>query len=84
MKLTEAQMRKIIREELLKEMAGMEPKQPEQDLTPMDYVKSAGMGAGVAGGAVGINALLWHLQTHPELTKPLIDLLKAMSNAVQE
>jgi hypothetical protein len=83
MKLTESHIRKIIREELLKEMGDMPPK-PEEDLSAMDYAKSAALGAGVAGGAVGINALLWHLQTHPELTKPLIDLLKAMSAAVQE
>ena len=67
MKLTESHIRKIIREELLKEMAGMpgmEPKQPEQDLTAMDYLKSAGMGAGITGIVAGLNKIIMDIQTN--------------------
>jgi hypothetical protein len=50
----------------------------------MDYVKSFGAGSGVAGAAAGVNWLVWYVQTHPEVSEPLINLLKAMGAAVQE
>ena len=83
MRMTEAQIRRVIREELLKEMGDMPPER-EKDLEPMDYVKSFGAGAGVAGAAAGVNWLVWYVQTHPEVSEPLINLLKAMGAAVQE
>ena len=84
MKLSEAQIRQVIREELKVVLNENDENKPEQDLTAMDYVKSAGMGAGVTGAVVGAERLLWYIQTHPAITKPLIDLLKAMGHAVQE
>ena len=87
MKLTESHIRKIIREELLKEMAGMEPKQPEQDLTPMDYVKSAGMGAGITAIVTGLNKVLLDIQTNGvgrEIAVKLQDLSDMVQNALQE
>jgi len=85
--MTEAQLRKLIRQELLKEMAGMEPKQPEPDLTPMDYLKSAGMGAGVTGVVALVNWLIWYVQTKGvghELAMKLQELSKVVQNALEE
>jgi hypothetical protein len=64
MRMTETQLRKLIRKQLIKEMAGMEPKKPEPDLTGMDYIKSAGMGAGVAGLTFALNKVLMDIQTN--------------------
>jgi hypothetical protein len=78
--MTEAQLRKMIRKEVLKEMANMKP---EKEDVFSDFKDPMKVGAGV-GLAVGANALMAYLQAHPEVTKPIMDLLKALGNAVQE
>jgi hypothetical protein len=59
MKLNEAQLRKIIREELLKEIEGMEPKEEEGKI----YPGAIAGGVGVAGVLFGINKILMDIQT---------------------
>ena len=78
--MTEAQLRKMIRKEVLKEMANMEP---EKEDVFKDFKDPMKVGTGV-GLAVGANALMAYLQAHPEVTKPIMDLLKAFGHAVQE
>jgi hypothetical protein len=85
--MTETQLRKLIRKQLIKEMAGMEPKQPEQDLTAMDYVKSAGTGAGIAAVALGINKLIMDIQTNGvghDIALKLQHLSDMVQNAMKE
>ncbi len=80
MKMTEAQLRKVIRQELLKEMNNM-PSEEKDKLYPGTI--AGGLAAGISGG-YGVNWLLDYIQTHPELTEPLINFLKAMGAAAQE
>ena len=72
MKITESQLRKIIRQELLKETGGMEPEEKGKI-----YPGAIAGGVGVAGALAGINALLMHIQTSDvgaEIAKELYSL----------
>ena len=62
--MTEAQIRKIIREELLKEMEGMGPQQPQEEPEGIHAGAIAG-GVGVAGVLLGINKILMDVQQGP-------------------
>jgi hypothetical protein len=86
MKMTEAQLRKVIREELLKEMnsSSSEEQEAEEEKGKLyPGTIAGGLAAGISGG-YGVNWLLDYIQTHPELTEPLINFLKAMGTTVQE
>jgi hypothetical protein len=61
MKLTEAQIRKIIREELLKEMHDMPPNQPPQEETKL-HGGAIATGLGVGGLVALANFLVAELQ----------------------
>jgi len=83
--MTEAQLRKMIRKEILKEMGQMGEIPPEQEKEDVfrDFKDPMKVSAGV-GLAVGGNAIIDFLQKHPGTTEPLMDLLKALAGIVQE
>lgn len=64
MKLSESQIRQVIREELKFVLNENDQNKPEQDLTAMDYLKSAGMGAGITGIVAGLNKIIMDIQTN--------------------
>ena len=61
MRLSETQLRRMIRQELLKEMDGMEPQQPQGKI----YPGAIAGGVGVAGVLFGINKTLMDVQQGP-------------------
>jgi len=83
MKLTEAQMRKIIREELLKEMNFMNffKKKPSLDLGAIAGGASVGMALGL------INWLMWYVQTSgagAQLAEKIRELSQLVQGAMEE
>ena len=91
MKLTEAQMRKIIREELLKEMNFMNffkknPSEGQGQEGKLDFGAIAG-GASV-GMALGlVNWLMWYVQTSgagAQLAEKIRELSQLVQGAMEE
>ena len=87
MKLSEAQIRQVIREELKVVLNENDENKPEQDLSAMDYVKYPSMGAGVAAIALGINKVLIDIQTNGighEIAVKLQHLSDMVQHALKE
>jgi len=85
MRLTESQVRKLIQEELkivLNEMSHMGMKPEEEKFGAKEFGKSVGLGAGLAGAAAGVNGLIMYIQNHPEVSKPIIQLIKALGHSI--
>jgi translation initiation factor IF-2 len=85
MRLTESQVRKLIQEELkivLNEMSHMGMKPEEEKFGAKEFGKSVALGGGLAAGAAGVNALLMYIQNHPEVSKPIIQLIKALGHSI--
>jgi hypothetical protein len=79
MKLNEAQLRKIIREELLKEMDGMEPKEDEGL-----HLGAIATGLSVPAAAGLANAVVAYIQTHPEIAEKVASFLKLLGVSLAE
>lgn len=78
MRLSEGQLRKIIREELLKEMSGMEPKEEEGKL----HLGAIAGGIATGGALAAINWLLNYVQTNP-IGNDIAMKIQQLSDAVQ-
>lgn len=85
--MTEAQIRKIIREELLKEMEGMGPNPEQEEPEGKIYPGAIAGGVGVAGALAGINALLMHIQTSgvgADIAEKIRELSQMIEGAMEE
>jgi len=91
MRMTEAQLRKVIRKEILREMEeGMPPQEEKGKLYPGAIAGGAATGLGLAG----LVGLLNYVQTHPiggemaqkiaELSQDAQQLLDVIKNAFEE
>ena len=78
MRLSETQLRRMIRQELLKEMDGMEPQQPQGKI----YPGAIAGGVGVAGALAGINALLMHIQ-NSDVGAEIAERIRELSQIIQ-
>lgn len=79
MKLTESQLRNLVREELndVLEMY----RQPKEE--PLVTPKTAAAGTAMAGLAAAPFAIAQYLQTNPEMMKKVVDMLKATGDFMQ-
>lgn len=89
MRLSETQLRRMIRQELLKEMdvmGGMGPQEPQEEPEGIHAGAIAG-GVGVAGALAGINALLMHIQTSgvgADIAEKIRELSQMIQGAMEE
>lgn len=82
MRLSETQLRRMIRQELLKEMGEMEPEEKEGI-----HAGAIAGGVGVAGALAGINALLMHIQTSgvgADIAEKIRELSQMIQGAMEE
>jgi hypothetical protein len=79
MKLTESQLRSLVREELsnVVEMYN----QPKEE--PLVTTKNVVGGAAMAGLAAAPFAIAQYLQTNPEMMKKVVDMLKTTGDFLQ-
>lgn len=84
MKLSESQLRNLVREELsnVLEMHGKPHMRPMQK-DPMKDPKSMAVGAGLAGIAITPYAIAQYLQTDPEMMKKVVDMIQSTGNFIQ-
>ena len=79
MKLTESQLRSLVREELNNVLEMYE--QPKEE--PLVTGKNIAGGAAMAGLAATPFAIAQYLQTNPEMMKKVVDMLKVTGDFLQ-